>query len=54
MRRRVREIYAGAARAFRTDVVDCPAVGGGGFTELLPEAADGVVMVVEAERTRPR
>jgi len=49
----VREIYAGVREHFELTIVDCPAVGGGGFTELLPEAADGVVMVVEAERTRP-
>jgi len=33
-------------------IVDCPAVFSDRYFELSPEAADGVVLVVQAERSR--
>ena len=49
----IHEIYDGVRGHFDVTVVDCPPVTGGAFAQLLPNAADGVVLVVEAERTRP-
>jgi Mrp family chromosome partitioning ATPase len=34
-------------------IIDCPAVFSDRYFELSPEAADGVVLVVQAERSRP-
>lgn len=34
-------------------IIDCPAVFSDRYFELSPEAADGVVLIVEAERSRP-
>jgi Mrp family chromosome partitioning ATPase len=34
-------------------VIDCPAVFSDRYFELSPEAADGVILVVQAERNRP-
>jgi Mrp family chromosome partitioning ATPase len=34
-------------------IIDCPAVFSDRYFELCPEAADGVVLVVQAERSRP-
>jgi Mrp family chromosome partitioning ATPase len=49
----VRELYNRLREQFELIVVDCPAIGDGGYSSLLPEAADGVVLVVQAEKTRP-
>lgn len=49
----LREIYRGLRDHFDLIVVDCPPVSSEGFAELLPNAADGLVLVIEAERTRP-
>jgi Mrp family chromosome partitioning ATPase len=34
-------------------IIDCPAIFSDRYFELCPEAADGVVLVVQAERSRP-
>jgi len=34
-------------------IIDCPAVFSDRYFELSPEAADGVVLIVQAERSRP-
>jgi receptor protein-tyrosine kinase len=49
----VREIYRRLKEQFRLVVVDCPAVTGGEYPALAPEACDGVILVVGAETTRP-
>lgn len=49
----VRELYSRLREQFELIVVDCPAVGDGGYSTLLPDAADGVILVVQAEKTRP-
>jgi Mrp family chromosome partitioning ATPase len=49
----LREIYRGLRDHYDLVVVDCPSVAGGRFADLLPEAADGIVLVVQAEKTRP-
>ncbi len=49
----LRELYTRLREQFELVVVDCPAVGEGGYSSLLPEAVDGVILVVQAERTRP-
>ena len=37
---------------FDVTVIDCPAVASGGYSNLLPEAADGVILMLAAEATR--
>ncbi len=49
----LREVYNRLREQFELIVVDCPAVGEGGYSSLLPEAVDGVILVVQAEKTRP-
>lgn len=49
----LRELYARLREQFELVVVDCPPVGEGAYSALLPEAADGVILVVQAEKTRP-
>lgn len=48
----LRELYARLREQFELVVVDCPPVGDN-YTSLLPESADGVILVVQAEKTRP-
>ena len=36
-----------------SEVFDCPPIDDGSYTNLLPEAADGIVLVIQAEKTRP-
>ncbi len=48
----LRELYARLREQFELIVVDCPPVGEG-YSALLPEAVDGVILVVQAEKTRP-
>ncbi|HZT87463.1 MAG TPA: hypothetical protein VFA12_05790 [Stellaceae bacterium] len=38
---------------FELIVMDCPSIAGGGYSDLIPEAADAIVLVVEAEKVRP-
>ena len=49
----VSELYNRLREEFELIVVDCPAVASGDYLELAPEAADGVILVVQAETTRP-
>jgi protein-tyrosine kinase len=49
----LRDVYDALRDHFDLTVIDCPAVANGGFPHLLPEAVDGVVLVIEAEATRP-
>jgi Mrp family chromosome partitioning ATPase len=49
----LRELYASLREQFELIVVDCPPVAEGAYSSLLPEAADGVILVVQAEHTRP-
>ncbi len=49
----LRELYTRLREQFELIVVDCPPVGDGGYSSLLPEAVDGVILVVQAEKTRP-
>ncbi|HEX3862266.1 MAG TPA: CpsD/CapB family tyrosine-protein kinase [Stellaceae bacterium] len=49
----LRETYRRVREYFELVVVDCPPVGGDVYSHLLPEATDGVVLVVQAEKTRP-
>jgi Mrp family chromosome partitioning ATPase len=48
----LRELYNRLRDQFELIVVDCPPVGDG-YSSLLPEAVDGVILVVQAEKTRP-
>ncbi len=49
----LRELYTRLREEFELIVVDCPPVGDGAYSSLLPEAVDGVILVVQAEKTRP-
>lgn len=49
----VGELYRRLREQYELIVVDCPAVATGEYQELAPEAADGVILVVRAETTRP-
>lgn len=48
----LRELYGRLREQFELIIVDCPPVGDG-YSNLLPEAVDGVILVVQAEKTRP-
>ena len=48
----VRSLYAQLRTRYALTVVDCPPVLSGGGAAVLGSAADGTVLVVEAERTR--
>jgi Mrp family chromosome partitioning ATPase len=46
-------LYEQLRDQFELVVVDCPAMEKGEYTTLLPEAADGIFLVIRAESTRP-
>jgi Mrp family chromosome partitioning ATPase len=46
-------LYDRLRAEYELTVIDCPAVFSRHYLELAPEAADGVVLVVQAERNRP-
>jgi Mrp family chromosome partitioning ATPase len=46
-------LYEQLRGQFELIVVDCPAIESGEHAALLPEAADGIFLVVRAEATRP-
>lgn len=46
-------LYEQFRAKFEVTVIDCPAVFSDRYFELSPETADGVVLVVQAERNRP-
>jgi Mrp family chromosome partitioning ATPase len=49
----LRAVYDRLRTEFELSVIDCPAFGTGDYLALAPEAADGVILVVQAEATRP-
>ena len=49
----VGDVYRRLRNQFELIIVDCPSVASGDYLELAPEAADGVILVVRAEATRP-
>jgi Mrp family chromosome partitioning ATPase len=49
----LRAAYRRACEQYELVVIDCPPVGDDAYARLLPEATDGVVLVVQAEKTRP-
>jgi Mrp family chromosome partitioning ATPase len=49
----IAELYNRLRDEFDLIVVDCPAVASGDYLELAPDATDGVILVVQAETTRP-
>jgi protein-tyrosine kinase len=46
-------VYDQLRSSFDLTIFDCPAIFAEGYFELLPEAVDGIVMVVQAEHSRP-
>jgi Mrp family chromosome partitioning ATPase len=46
-------LYDQLRSKYELTVVDCPPVLSDRYLELSPESADGIVLVVQAERTRP-
>jgi Mrp family chromosome partitioning ATPase len=46
-------LYEQCRAQYDMTIIDCPAVFSDRYFELSPEAADGVVLVVQAERNRP-
>jgi Mrp family chromosome partitioning ATPase len=46
-------LYEELRSQFELIVVDCPAVESGEYSILLPDEADGIFLVIRAERTRP-
>lgn len=49
----IRAVYERLRGEFELIVVDCPAIGSGDYLALAPGATDGVILVVQAEATRP-
>jgi Mrp family chromosome partitioning ATPase len=49
----LRALYQELRQQFDLIVVDCPAIEDGEYVALLPEEADGIFLVIRAERTRP-
>jgi protein-tyrosine kinase len=49
----MRGLFSALRNRFELTVVDCPSIAGGGYADLIPEAADGIIFVVEAEKVRP-
>jgi Mrp family chromosome partitioning ATPase len=47
------QLYDRFRAEYDVTIIDCPAVFSDRYFELSPEAADGVVLVVQAERNRP-
>jgi Mrp family chromosome partitioning ATPase len=50
---RMAPFYEQLRRRYELSVLDCPAVFSDRYFELAPDAADGIILVVEAERNRP-
>jgi Mrp family chromosome partitioning ATPase len=49
----VKTLYGELRQIFQLTIVDCPSVASGAYSDLIPEAADGIILVVQAEKTRP-
>jgi protein-tyrosine kinase len=52
-RKAMSALYDQCRSKYDVTIIDCPAVFSDRYMELSPEAADGVVLVVQAERNRP-
>lgn len=52
-RKAMPKLYAQLRAKYDVTIIDCPAVFSDRYFELSPEAVDGVVLVVQAERSRP-
>jgi Mrp family chromosome partitioning ATPase len=52
-RNAVPAIYQQFRERYQITVVDCPSVSSDRYFELSPEAADGVILIVQAEKSRP-
>jgi Mrp family chromosome partitioning ATPase len=52
-RKAMPQLYQELRTTYELTVIDCPAVFSDRYFELSPEAADGVILVVQAERSRP-
>ena len=46
-------LYPDYRGRFDLTIIDCPSIASGRYSDLAPEAADGVILVVEAEKMRP-
>lgn len=46
-------LYQRYRSKFDITIIDCPAIASGRYLELMPNAADGIILVVEAEKVRP-
>jgi Mrp family chromosome partitioning ATPase len=51
--KRMRPLYELLRSRYELTIFDCPAVFSDRYFELAPDAADGIILVVEAERNRP-
>jgi Mrp family chromosome partitioning ATPase len=51
--KKLSETYAACRANFELTFVDCSPATGGRYLELIPSAADGIILVVRAESTRP-
>jgi Mrp family chromosome partitioning ATPase len=49
----VRAAYAAWRQEYDLVIVDCPPIASGRYIDLVPSAADHVILVVQAERLRP-
>jgi Mrp family chromosome partitioning ATPase len=46
----LRALYEKFREHFAVTIIDCPPIGRGGYSMLLPEAADGILLVIRAEK----
>jgi Mrp family chromosome partitioning ATPase len=53
VRKSLLPLYEYCRSNFDLTILDCPAVFAEGYFELLPQATDGILMVVQAEHSRP-
>ncbi len=49
----VRQAYTTFKSQFDLTIIDCAAISAGNYADMLPEMSDGVIMVIQAEATRP-
>ena len=49
----IRDLYRRYRAKFDITIIDCPSINTGRYLELMPNAADGIILVVEAEKLRP-
>lgn len=48
----LRALYEKLRNRFEVTIIDCPPIAHGSYYELLPEVADGIILVVRAEKAR--